>query len=540
MDGAPATEALLYGGERSTPGDDFLSERTEPSEEERGGTAPSVEDLLALHGKPVLDYTALCTAPSPGAAERLAGQALRSTHEAMASHADADFPWRPRLLAAVLEAAREWSTDDRRSFLHPDLRDGRTRDARRSAPGTYGGRGDRGLVLYAFRNLPDRTQTLLWHTEVEGEDVGAVAFLLGVEPSLLNTERARTLLRDECVRAHLDFAPDESCRRLNRLIDVRSRQGSGETIAEVREHLKACAYCGAAADQLDQFPNRLPALLAEAVLGFRAADYLMTRPARRARASARTRSGPAPEHAGAEGRPTDAGEEAPRARRRWPLLAAMGVVLCGVIAAAPMALSGADDDSQGAAGPAPSPSDSVPGSSTAPRSPSASTAPGVNEPLVTRLRNVRTGLCLDVAAAQEAVGALAVTAECVGSATQLWWLEDRGRLRNQAAPGLCLNAEPAGSLALRPCADPESRDDRDDRDDEDDGDTRYDLAADGLLTIATNPGLAVTPVRRAEGAVILLKPVPKDRIRRSQRWRTDEPSTPAPSPSRTRDTTAAE
>ncbi|WP_443080424.1 ricin-type beta-trefoil lectin domain protein [Streptomyces sp. SP18BB07] len=191
-----------------------------------------------------------------------------------------------------------------------------------------------------------------------------------------------------------------------------------------------------------------------------------------------------------------------------------------------MALSGTEDDREtaGAAvsGPTRSPSGSAPELSTVTPSSSASTAPGASETLVTRLRNVRTGLCLDLRASAEVAGAPAVTAECGGSATQMWWLEDGGRLRNQAAPGLCLNAEPQGTVALRPCAAPESPDG------EASGDTRYDLAADGLLTLDTEPGVALTPVRRAEGSIILLEPVPQDRVRRSQRWRTDEASAPSP------------
>lgn len=378
------------------PGEDFVFkysepmefERSDPMEEERADAAPSAGELLTLHGRCVLDYAALCTEPSRGAAERLAGQAFRNIYDDAASHAAADFPWRPRLLAAVLATAREWNADDRSSSLHPDLRDGPTGDVGRAVSGTDRGSGARSLVLRALRNLPDRAQVLLWHTVVEAESIEEVAPLLGAEPSLLNPERARTLLRDECVRVHLDLAPDERCRRLNRLIDVHARRGSDEMMAEVREHLDGCAYCGAAVDQLDQSPDRLPALLAEAVLGFRAADYLASRPARRAVASARARSEPVPQPADVEPRTAPAGDPELR-RRRWPLLIAVGVVLCGVIAASPMALSGTgtEEDSEAVGSSVPGPTGSPSGSavpsaapSAAPGSPSASSAPVAARP----------------------------------------------------------------------------------------------------------------------------------------------------------------
>ncbi|HSX96289.1 MAG TPA: RICIN domain-containing protein [Streptomyces sp.] len=509
-----------------TPGEDVGFESAEPLEfayaepqdGERGAGVPSAGELLAVHGESVLRYAALCAEPHRGAAERLAGLALRNTYGDAAAHAGADFPWRPRLLSAVLAAAREWSADDRRSSLHPDLRDGAAGDTRRAVSGTERGSGARSLVLRAFHNLPHRAQVLLWHTVVEAEDIEVVASLLGAEPSLPNPERARTLLRDECVRVHLDRAPDERCRRLNRLIDVHARQQSVE-VAEVRDHLDGCAYCGAAVDQLDQSPERLPALLAEAVLGFRAADYLASRPVRQSRASASVGapSEPAPQPAGAETQPADAGRPVPR-RRRWPLLATLGVVLCGVIAASPMALSGTEGDSEAVAGsvPGPTASPSVTASapSVVPPSSGTSPAPGENEAPVTRLRNVRTGLCLDLRASAEVRGTPAVTARCGGSASQMWRFDRNGRLRNQAAPELCLNAEPQGTVALRPCAAT--------GDGEESGDARYDLASDGLLTLVAEPGVAVTPVRRTEGAIILLEPVPQDRVRRSQRWLTDE------------------
>ncbi|WEH13683.1 RICIN domain-containing protein [Streptomyces sp. VNUA24] len=558
MDGAPVAAAPNSGRERVAPGEEVGHEPAVPAEFSdvghepavpaefartespgAGGAAgvPSAGELLALHGTSVLRYASLCVERNPGAeqdrgtAERLAGLAFRTTHGDVAAHAGADFPWRPRLLSAVLDAAGEWNADDRRSSLHPDLRGDSAGDARRTRPGGDRGSGARSLVLRAFHNLPHRAQTLLWHTVVEAEDVEAVAALVGADPALLNPERARTQLRDECVRVHLDRARDERCRRLHRLIDVHARRGATETMAEVRDHLDGCSYCRAAVDQLDQSPERLPVLLAEAVLGFRAADYLAARPARRerpgpsadapGRASDDARPEPAARPAQAQARPVEGDRPAPR-RLRWPLPAALGVLLCGVIAASPMALGGAGGDSEAVGGSvavptaspsatASAPSESAPAPDTPP---DTSSSPGGNEVPVTRLRNVRTGLCLDLRASAAVPGTPAVTARCEGSASQLWRWDGEGRLRNQAAPELCLNAEPQGTVALRPCAAG--------RGGEESADTRYDLASDGLLTLVAEPGVAVTPVRRAEGAVILLEPVPQDRVRRSQRWLTDE------------------
>lgn len=76
------------------PGEDFILKYSEPMEfersdsmeEERADAAPSAGELLTLHGRSVLDYAALCTEPSRGAAERLAGQAFRNIYDDAASH----------------------------------------------------------------------------------------------------------------------------------------------------------------------------------------------------------------------------------------------------------------------------------------------------------------------------------------------------------------------------------------------------------------------------------------------------------------------
>ncbi|MEU5197678.1 ricin-type beta-trefoil lectin domain protein, partial [Streptomyces scabiei] len=256
-------------------------------------------------------------------------------------------------------------------------------------------------------------------------------------------------------------------------------------------------------------------------------------------ASDDARPEPAARPVPAQARPAEGDRPTPR-RLRWPLPAALGVLLCGVIAASPMALGGAGGDSEAVGGSVAVPTASPSATASAPSGaapapdtpPDTSSSPGGNEAPVTRLRNVRTGLCLDLRSSAAVLGTPAVTARCEGSASQLWRWDGEGRLRNQAAPELCLNAEPQGTVALRPCAATEDGEEpangggttagEDATAGEESADTRYALASDGLLTLVAEPGVAVTPVRRAEGAVILLEPVPQDRVRRSQRWLTDE------------------
>ncbi|MPY46646.1 hydrolase, partial [Streptomyces phyllanthi] len=138
----------------------------------------------------------------------------------------------------------------------------------------------------AFRRLPERARCVLWHVEAEAEDLAVPAGLLGVAPedAAVKVTHARALLRDACIRAHRETAPDEECRRFSRLLDVSLRRGDVGLDPDLRQHLAHCAHCRHTADQVDHSGGRLASLLAEAVLGWGARAYLASRPGRRTEA----------------------------------------------------------------------------------------------------------------------------------------------------------------------------------------------------------------------------------------------------------------
>lgn len=69
---------------------------------------------------------------------------------------------------------------------------------------------DRSLTIVAFKSLPARCQTVLWHTEVEGRTAAELATVLGMTPNAAAqlAFRAREKLRQAWIRAHLRSLPD--------------------------------------------------------------------------------------------------------------------------------------------------------------------------------------------------------------------------------------------------------------------------------------------------------------------------------------------
>jgi hypothetical protein len=120
--------------------------------------------------------------------------------------------------------------------------------------------------------------------DVEAEQLDEPAALLGLNPddAAVKLERAREFLRSGCLDVHRELAPDQECRRYSRLLDVSLRRDDNVFDPDLHEHLAGCRHCRHAAEQLNHRDGRTAALLAEAVLGWSAWEYLDSRPGRAA------------------------------------------------------------------------------------------------------------------------------------------------------------------------------------------------------------------------------------------------------------------
>ncbi|GHJ42491.1 hydrolase [Streptomyces sp. TS71-3] len=227
--------------------------------------------LMQRHWEPVLDYAMLCTDLTGGHPAALAAAALHQVLRGLGRPGPA-VALRPRLLMTVRSTAEAWALDGQRSH--------RAAEPGAAQPG-LGVARDRGLALISFDALPPAGQCLLWHTAVEAEPVSVPAALLALDTgsALTELELARGQFRSGMLLTHAERAEQPLCRLYNRLLDAQIRRGR-TLLPDVRQHLLGCPDCAAAAEQLGIFERRLGELLAQAVLGRPAADYLASRTGR--------------------------------------------------------------------------------------------------------------------------------------------------------------------------------------------------------------------------------------------------------------------
>ncbi|MGW1002560.1 ricin-type beta-trefoil lectin domain protein [Streptomyces sp. NPDC002520] len=238
-----------------------------------------VGELLDRHWEAGFTYARLCT-EGPRAAGMLTTAAFTRLFGETIRQSGPSAAWRPHLLVTVRRIAAEWDGDGRQELLHPALRpapgSGERVSARLLPP------ADRRLLSRAFQRLPQSARAALWHAEVESDPLAVPAALLGLdeEETRIELGRARERLREECLQAHRELAPETECRRYLRMLDVTFRRGGVDIDPDLQEHLAGCRHCRQTADQLARFNTGLGLALAEAVLGWGARAYTESRAAR--------------------------------------------------------------------------------------------------------------------------------------------------------------------------------------------------------------------------------------------------------------------
>jgi RNA polymerase sigma factor (sigma-70 family) len=110
------------------------------------------------------------------------------------------------------------------------------------------------LITTAFTSLPERWRTVLWQTEVEGEQPSMVAphFGLSANATAALARRARQGLRAAYLQAHLSVnrGPD-SCRAVvEKLGGFTAGSVTGAEAERIKAHLHGCSSCRATQDEL--------------------------------------------------------------------------------------------------------------------------------------------------------------------------------------------------------------------------------------------------------------------------------------------------
>ncbi|MFJ3824414.1 RICIN domain-containing protein [Streptomyces nodosus] len=470
-----------------------------------------VGELLGRHWEAVHSYARLC-ADGAHPAGMLTTAAFTRLFEESGRGSGPTAAWRPELLVTVRQLAGEWDTDHRRALLHPALRSGPGEEE--SAAARLLPPRNRRLMSLAFRRMAEPDRCLLWHVEVEREEVAVPAALLGIDlaDAAVRLERVRERLREVCLDVHRESAPDEECRHYSGLLDVSLRRADRALDPDLRLHLDGCPHCRDAAGQLEGFRDRLSLLLAEGVLGWGAQEYLDTKDARSIGAGEPAE----PEPLGAEPSAGDAGpgspegsKEASPSRRRTVL----AVAAVGVFVLVPLALwSGVRSEGPAVVG-APAPSGkSAPGPSTsAGASPKHGAVPMAG--FQGRLRNEGNGLCVGLDRDKAVVGAEAVLVPCAAATTQRWTYATEGPLRSAAAPDLCLDSRLGYAVQLVACAERSGPGAETDR---------YDVTDRGVIVPRGNRQLALTPASPERDAGLVLRNRTEDP---AQRWIADTADT---------------
>jgi RNA polymerase sigma factor (sigma-70 family) len=187
---------------------------------------------------------------------------------ALQSGAGPTGPFRPYLYTTLRSVAASWSRTPAPFPVDEvpevaDLRDATTEVLERS------------VTVRAFRRLPERWQSVLWYTEVEGMEPREAGPLLGLSApaTAALAYRAREGLRREWLQAHVAtdaVAPE--CRWAAARLGDHARGTLSPTARDrVEDHLTGCLACSILAEEVDDVASRLRLVLLPLVLGVPAA-----------------------------------------------------------------------------------------------------------------------------------------------------------------------------------------------------------------------------------------------------------------------------
>ena len=255
---------------------------------ESGTPVPSDADLIvAARGGDEAAYAELYSRHVGGAraaarslirsrsdADDLVSEAFTRVLRALRNGGGPELAFRPYLLTAVRNAFYDRTRKDQRVDVREEVPE--DLDAVLLSRAAMAGE-DKEMIARAFANLPERWQTVLWHTEVEGRSPAEVAPMLGIAPNAVAAlaYRAREGLREAYLQAHLQLEPPAAC------ADTRNKLGgyardtlSARDRGKVEQHLDGCDKCRAVLVELRDVSSTLRVALPPVLLGVPATVYL--------------------------------------------------------------------------------------------------------------------------------------------------------------------------------------------------------------------------------------------------------------------------
>jgi RNA polymerase sigma factor (sigma-70 family) len=184
-------------------------------------------------------------ARSSAEADDLVSEAFARVLDTLRAGRGPDDAFRAYLLTSLRHVAYDKTRRDRKAEL--------TDDATTVSGVSMTAELQRLLAAKAFARLPERWQTVLWHTEVEGQSPAEVAPLLGLTANGVSAlaYRAREGLRQAYLQVHLAESTADRCRATTDKLGAWTRGGlSKREITQVEAHLDKCERCRALAVEL--------------------------------------------------------------------------------------------------------------------------------------------------------------------------------------------------------------------------------------------------------------------------------------------------
>ncbi|WP_052847834.1 sigma-70 family RNA polymerase sigma factor [Streptomyces avicenniae] len=252
----------------------------------RGGDTGAYDELYRRHAAAVRRYARTCCRDSD-TADDLTNEVFTATLQAVRGGAGPQASVRAYLLTSVRRVAADWARTARREQLVEDFAEFAV-----SAEAALAGdavalevgadvramrEADASMAVRAFRSLPERWQTVLWHTTVEEASPRDVAPLLGLTPNAaaVLAHRAREGLRQAFLQQHVSrsLMAGGDCARYAPRLGAYARGGLRSRAERgLRKHLQECARCATAALEVRDLNTRIGAVLPVALIGWFAVD----------------------------------------------------------------------------------------------------------------------------------------------------------------------------------------------------------------------------------------------------------------------------
>lgn len=286
-----SAESSSAGSTAGVPAAD-AQEADDPSDLElvrliREGDTAASEELYRRHAEPVRRYARTCCRDSD-TADDLTNEVFAATLQAMRGGTGPQTAVRAYLLTAVRRVAAHWAKTAKREQLVEDFAvfavsamggsasDDDTLDLGADVRAMH--EAEQSMAVQAFRSLPERWQTVLWHTTVEESSPQEVAPLLGLTPNAtaVLAHRAREGLKQAYLQAHVSqsLTAGGGCAQYADRLGAYARGGLRSRAERgLRQHLEDCVRCQAAALEVKDLNQHIRSVLPIAVIGWFAAGY---------------------------------------------------------------------------------------------------------------------------------------------------------------------------------------------------------------------------------------------------------------------------